>query len=35
MVESNYLPNAVSRSGATGTWLFMANSMAPYLEIDS
>ena len=35
IVESNYLPNAVSRSGATGIWQFMANSMAPYLEKDS
>ncbi|MBO4386103.1 MAG: transglycosylase SLT domain-containing protein, partial [Treponema sp.] len=35
IVESNYIPNAVSRSGATGIWQFMANSMAPYLEKDS
>ncbi len=31
IVESNYKPTAVSRSGATGLWQFMANSMQPYL----
>ena len=35
IVESNYIPQAVSRSGATGIWQFMTNSMAPYLEKDS
>lgn len=35
IVESNYIPQAVSRSGATGIWQFMENSMAPYLEKDS
>lgn len=32
IVESNYKPTAVSRSGATGLWQFMANSMSPYLK---
>ena len=32
IVESNYKPTAVSGSGATGLWQFMANSMHPYLK---
>lgn len=32
VVESNYKPTAVSPSGATGLWQFMANSMSPYLK---
>ena len=35
IVESNYVPGAVSRSGATGIWQFMENSMAPLLKKDS
>ncbi|MGN0729573.1 lytic transglycosylase domain-containing protein [Treponema sp.] len=31
IIESNYKPTAVSSSGATGLWQFMANSMSPYL----
>ena len=31
IVESNYRIRAVSRSGATGLWQFMENSMAPFL----
>lgn len=32
IVESNYKPTAVSGSGATGIWQFMANSMHPFLK---
>ncbi|MCR5219350.1 lytic transglycosylase domain-containing protein [Treponema sp.] len=32
IIESNYKINAVSRTGATGLWQFMANSMHPYLK---
>ncbi|MBP5441674.1 MAG: transglycosylase SLT domain-containing protein [Treponema sp.] len=32
IVESNYVPTAVSRSGATGIWQFMENSMKPLLK---
>ncbi len=31
VVESNYSPTAVSRSGATGMWQFMLNSIHPFL----
>ncbi|MDR0568522.1 MAG: LysM peptidoglycan-binding domain-containing protein [Spirochaetaceae bacterium] len=30
VIESAYLPTAVSRSGAVGLWQFMKNSMSPY-----
>ncbi|MDR1955627.1 MAG: LysM peptidoglycan-binding domain-containing protein [Treponema sp.] len=30
VIESAYIPTAVSRSGATGLWQFMKNSIAPY-----
>ncbi|MDR0561690.1 MAG: LysM peptidoglycan-binding domain-containing protein [Spirochaetaceae bacterium] len=30
VIESAYLPTAVSRSGAVGLWQFMKNSIAPY-----
>jgi membrane-bound lytic murein transglycosylase D len=30
VIESEYSPNAVSRSGATGIWQFMRNSIAGY-----
>ena len=32
IVESEYKPNAVSVSGATGMWQFMENSMHPFLK---
>lgn len=32
IVESEYKPNAVSVSGATGMWQFMENSMEPFLK---
>lgn len=32
IVESNYTTSAVSRSGATGMWQFMENSMSPFLK---
>ncbi|MBQ2553029.1 MAG: transglycosylase SLT domain-containing protein [Treponema sp.] len=32
IIESDYKPAAVSRSGATGIWQFMANSMAPLMK---
>lgn len=32
VIESNYKPTAVSRSGATGIWQFMENSMAPLMK---
>lgn len=32
IVESNYVTTAVSRSGATGIWQFMENSMKPLLK---
>lgn len=32
IVESEYKPNAVSVSGATGMWQFMENSMDPFLK---
>ena len=35
IVESNYKVTAVSRSGATGIWQFMENSMAPLLKKSS
>ena len=35
IVESNYKTNAVSRSGATGLWQFMENSMSPFLKKNS
>lgn len=35
VIESNYRSNAVSRSGATGLWQFMANSMYPFLKKNS
>jgi len=31
VVESNYNPNAKSKSGATGMWQFMKNSVHPFL----
>lgn len=34
VVESNYNPNAVSRSGATGMWQFMKNSVEPFLLLN-
>lgn len=34
LVESNYNPYAKSRSGATGLWQFMLNSVAGLLECD-
>ncbi len=35
VLESAYLPTAVSRSGAVGLWQFMANSIAPFgLRVD-
>ncbi|MDR1971080.1 MAG: LysM peptidoglycan-binding domain-containing protein [Treponema sp.] len=30
VIESGYLPTAVSRSGAAGLWQFMRNSMTPF-----
>ncbi|MDR2393299.1 MAG: transglycosylase SLT domain-containing protein [Treponema sp.] len=30
VIESAYIPAAVSKSGATGLWQFMKNSIAPY-----
>ncbi|MDR1566061.1 MAG: transglycosylase SLT domain-containing protein [Treponema sp.] len=30
VIESQYLPTAVSRSGAAGLWQFMKNSIAPF-----
>jgi membrane-bound lytic murein transglycosylase D len=30
LVESAYVPTAVSRAGATGLWQFMTNSIAPF-----
>ncbi|MDR2534551.1 MAG: transglycosylase SLT domain-containing protein [Treponema sp.] len=30
VIESGFLPTAVSKSGATGLWQFMKNSIAPY-----
>ncbi len=32
LVESDYTPNAVSSSGATGLWQFMENSMEPFMK---
>ena len=32
LVESDYTPNAVSVSGATGLWQFMENSMEPFMK---
>lgn len=32
VVESNYIPTAKSKSGATGMWQFMLNSIKPFLE---
>lgn len=32
VIESEFNINAVSRSGATGMWQFMKNSMAPYMK---
>ena len=32
VVESDYKPTAISRSGATGIWQFMTNSMAPLMK---
>ncbi len=34
IVESNFVPQAVSKTGATGIWQFMENSMAPFLKKD-
>ena len=31
VVESNYTPHAISRSGAAGMWQFMTNSVEPFL----
>lgn len=31
VVESNYIPTAKSKSGATGMWQFMLNSIKPFL----
>jgi membrane-bound lytic murein transglycosylase D len=30
LIESAYLPTAISRAGAAGLWQFMTNSMTPY-----
>jgi membrane-bound lytic murein transglycosylase D len=30
IIESAFMPNAVSRTGATGLWQFMKNSIGPY-----
>ncbi|MDR2518019.1 MAG: transglycosylase SLT domain-containing protein, partial [Spirochaetaceae bacterium] len=30
IIESAFMPNAVSRAGATGLWQFMKNSIGPY-----
>jgi membrane-bound lytic murein transglycosylase D len=30
VIESQYLPNALSRSGASGLWQFMKNSIGPF-----
>ena len=35
IVESNYVPSAISKSGAMGIWQFMENSMRPFLTKDS
>ncbi|MBB5218977.1 LysM peptidoglycan-binding domain-containing protein [Treponema rectale] len=32
IIESNYKTTAVSRTGATGLWQFMTNSMSPFLK---
>lgn len=34
VVESNYIPTAKSKSGATGMWQFMLNSVKPFLICD-
>lgn len=34
VVESNYIPTAKSKSGATGMWQFMLNSVKPFLQCD-
>ena len=34
MVESDYIPTAKSKSGATGMWQFMLNSIKPFLKCD-
>lgn len=35
VVESNYIPTAKSKSGATGLWQFMMNSIKPFLHVDN
>lgn len=34
IVESNYKPNAKSKSNAIGLWQFMLNSVSPYLTVN-
>lgn len=34
VVESDYIPTAKSKSGATGMWQFMLNSVKPFLKCD-
>jgi membrane-bound lytic murein transglycosylase D len=34
LIESGYVINARSKSGARGMWQFMANSVHPYMKID-
>jgi membrane-bound lytic murein transglycosylase D len=35
VIESNFIPRAMSRSGASGLWQFMENSIAPFdIKID-
>jgi membrane-bound lytic murein transglycosylase D len=34
VIESGFVPSALSRSGASGLWQFMRNSVRPYLQIN-